>query len=122
MNPDPQTLLIHCRRGPYASTLGRAAIDLALAAAIFEQPVLLLFSGDGVWQLVNGQDGSTLGQKTPTRLLESLPLYGIEQLHVDAESLAQRGLDAAALALPARVLDVSQREALLGSADRIFGF
>ena len=45
--------LVIIRHSPYGSSLGRAALDTALAMAAFEQPVDILFMGDGTG-LLNG--------------------------------------------------------------------
>ena len=38
-----RSLLLVFRRAPYGGSSGRAGLDLAMAAAAFEQPVSLLF-------------------------------------------------------------------------------
>ena len=68
------------RHSPYGSSLARASLDVALAAAAFEQPVKLLFMGDGVLQLLPEQDSRAIGQKNIGRLLSSLPLYDIDMV------------------------------------------
>ena len=66
---EPKQLLVVVRHSPYGSSLARASLDVALAAAAFEQPVKLLFMGDGVLQLLPGQDSQAIGQKNIGRLL-----------------------------------------------------
>ncbi len=65
---------------------------MALASAVFEQQVNYVFLDDGVYQLLTGQDASAITSKTLGRALETLPLYGIENVVADQESLSTRGL------------------------------
>ena len=110
------------RRPPYASSLSRAALDTALAAATFEQPVSLLFMGDGVLQLLPDQGSEVIGVRNIGRLLASLPLYDIESVYVDEEAAERYGLDLADTPLPARALDdTAMRELMLG-CDHLLGF
>jgi tRNA 2-thiouridine synthesizing protein C len=53
---DGKRLLVIMRHSPYGSSIARASIDTVLAMAVFEQPVSLLFAGDGALQLLPGQD------------------------------------------------------------------
>lgn len=117
-----RSLLLLIRRPPYGSSLARAAIDLALAAAVFEQPVSLLFVGDGVLQLVAGQDPRQQGLRNLEKLLSSLPLYDVEQVYVDAEAAARYQLDLAAAPLQVTALDPPAMAALLTSHDHLLGF
>lgn len=114
--------LFVCRKPPYASGLPRAGLDMALAAAAFEQEVALLFMGDGIWQLVKEQHGGALGQKDFDRQLSALPLYGVEELHVEAAALSQRLLAPEDLVLPVTTHDADSIARLLTGADRVFDF
>lgn len=93
MSAERNSLLIVTRHAPYGASLARSALDTALAAAAFEQPVALLFQGEGVLQLLPAQDSEGLGTRNHRRVLDSLPLYGLETLYVDAGALAAFGLD-----------------------------
>jgi len=119
---DRKSLLITVRRPPYGSSLARASLDVALAAAAFEQPVSLLFMGDGVLQLLPEQDSKAIGRKNIGRLLASLPLYDIEQVYVDAEAAARYRIDLAGAPLPARALDETGLRQLMNSCDHLLGF
>lgn len=94
MTTNSNSLLVLTRRAPYGSSLARSALDTALAAAAFEQSVSLLFQGEGVLQLLPEQASDDLGTRNHRRVLDSLPLYGIETLYVDAPALAALGMSA----------------------------
>lgn len=109
------------RHSPYGSSLARASLDLALAAAVFDLPVSLLFTGDGVLQLIPEQDSKANGSKNLGRLISSLPLYGIEQVYVDAEAAARYGLDLDAAPVSALALNVDDMSQLVRSHDQLLG-
>ncbi|WP_019530318.1 sulfurtransferase complex subunit TusC [Dasania marina] len=117
-----KNLLIICRRPPYGNSLAREAIDIALAAGAFEQDISLLFIGDGLWQLNSQQDSAALALKNHGKALTALPLYGIENIYVQAEALAPRQLSAEALLLPVTVLSQTQIAALIDAADTVLNF
>jgi len=104
---------------PYGNSLARAGLDAALAIAAFDQPVEIVFTGDGVLNLITDQQSDTLGVKNIGKLLSSLPLYDIECVHADSESLQYYGLDATRLVVPVRALDRAQLHALLSRAGHL---
>jgi tRNA 2-thiouridine synthesizing protein C len=115
------SMLIVFRRPPYSNSLARAGLDLALAAAAFDQPVSVLFMGTGVLQLLSDQDTSDLGDRNLGKTLASLPLYGVETLHVDAGSLAAFGMTTACLPGNCEVLDSAAVHALMRQHDHLVG-
>jgi len=115
-------LLLIIRHSPYGSSLARASLDVALAAAAFDQAISLLFAGDGVLQLLPGQDSGPLGVKNLGRLLASLPLYDIDQVYVDAETARRYQLDLAAAPLPARALEREAMGELIAAHEHLLGF
>ena len=115
-------LLVIIRCPPYGSSLARASLEVALAAAAFDQKVNLLFLGDGVLQLLPGQDSEALGRKNQERTLASLPLYEIEQVYLDAEAAVRYGIDPLAAPVPAVILGTEQIRQLLRTHDRLLPF
>jgi tRNA 2-thiouridine synthesizing protein C len=87
-----KTLLIS-RQAPYHSQLARAALDAALAAAVFEQDISLLFMDDGIWQLIGKQQTEATLAKSVEKTLRSLDLYDLEKLYFEPAAAAARGLD-----------------------------
>jgi tRNA 2-thiouridine synthesizing protein C len=83
-------VLVICRASAGCGTRAREALDIALAFAAFEQPVTLLFTGDGVCNLRAGQSGEAT--RSMERLLGALPDYGIQPLLADAQALSERGI------------------------------
>lgn len=114
-----KSLLIISRQAPWAGPSAREALDIALAGGAFDLPLGLLFLDDGVFQLAAGQQPAQLQQKDLGANLQALPLFGVENLYAAARSLAERGLDATHLVLPAQVLDDSALGGLLNQYDQV---
>lgn len=114
--------LIICRQPPYGQSYAREALDVALAAAAFDQPVTLLFLGDGVVQLLNTQDSAAINEKSFEKQLSALPLYDINSLYVDSIALRQRGFTATDLSLPAQLVGKNEITALLKKHDVVLNF
>jgi tRNA 2-thiouridine synthesizing protein C len=117
-----KSVLIVLRHSPYGSSLARASLDVALAGAAFEQPVDLLFLGDGVLQLQNGQNSQSLGIKNRERQLASLPLYDINHVYVDAEASTRYNLDLASAPLTTRALAPDEIHPLMVAYTHLLGF
>ncbi len=117
-----KTFLLICRRAPYGQSLAREALDVALTAATFDQQVAMLFMGDGVLQLLKGQQPAAIAQKALDKQLAALPLYDIETIYVEAEALQQRGLALSDLALPARALSADAIAEHINAHDVVLGF
>jgi tRNA 2-thiouridine synthesizing protein C len=115
-------LLVTLRHTPYGGSLARAAVDAALAAAAFEQPVDLLFTGAGVLNLLPQQDARRVGSKHMDKLLASLPLYDIDTLYVDARALEQYAVEPHLLPAAARLLDRDGVRGLIDDCDHLLGF
>lgn len=117
-----RSLLLVFRRAPYGSGLARAGYDVALAAAAFEQPVELLFMDDGVWQLLPRQRPGDIDAKSVAATLDSLPLYDIDSFHVEAASLAVRGLELADLRDGAVPVASSELGSFMDGFDQVISF
>ena len=115
-------LVLLTRGAPYGGAGAREAIDTALAAAAFDLPVTVVFDGDGVWQLVTGQQPGAIEEKNVGANLEALPMFDVEDLRVTRRALEERDLVAADLLLPVTLLDDDELRALLASADQVLSF
>ncbi len=115
-------LLLVVRHSPYGSSLARASIDAALAAAAFEQPVTLLFASDGVLHLLPDQDTAAIGRRNSGRLLSSLPLYDIETVYADRAAVECYSIDLAAAPLPTKAVDETGMRDLIAQCDHVLGF
>lgn len=114
-----KSMLIISRQAPWAGPAAREALDIALAGGAFDLPLAMLFLDDGVFQLVAGQLPAALQQKDLGANLQALPLFGVEELYASSRSLTERGLNEAALVLPAECLDDTALTLLLDRFDQV---
>lgn len=105
------------RRLPHFSSHVQETLDQILTTAAFDQAVTLVFVDDGVLQLKQGQNASGQRLKNTAAMMSALALYGVEQVYVEQESLAARGLVAEDLCLPVRILPRSQVNDLIRQHD-----
>jgi len=104
---------------PYHGARTRAAIDTALAFAAFAQQPRLLFSGSAVLALVHRQREPQHRTPALRKLIDSLPLYDVERIWVDARSLRRHGIDGDALPVFSEVLDAEGVRALIADSDQV---
>ncbi|MBL3588751.1 MAG: sulfurtransferase complex subunit TusC [gamma proteobacterium endosymbiont of Lamellibrachia anaximandri] len=80
------------RRAPYGTIYAWESLEVVLIGAAFDQDVSLAFIGDGVYQLLEGQDTSESGMKNFSTTYKALGDYDVTKLYVEKESLEERGL------------------------------
>ncbi len=80
------------RRAPYGSIYALEGLEVVLIGAAFDQDCCMAFVGDGVFQLVRGQDSTQTGMKNFSPAYKALGDYDVNRLYVERESLAERGL------------------------------
>lgn len=116
----PKSLLIISRQAPWSGPSAREALDIVLAGGAFDLPIGLLFLDDGVFQLAPKQDAKALQQKDLSANLQALPMFGVEDLFVCADSAVERGLDTHGLSLDeAQVLTRDAVTALIDRYDQV---
>ena len=106
------------RHPPRTGLRAAETLDRLLTFAAFDQAVSLLFLDDGVYQLSAGQQDAA-GAPVLSDLLGALAFYGVETVWVESESLAERGLALADLAIPVAPLARSAIAALIATHDRV---
>jgi len=116
----PKSLAFLCRRSPWGSGHAAEMLEAVLISGAFDQEVHLAFLDDGVFQLVAGQHPELLGRRPLEEGFGELADLDIEHVWVERESLAERGLDAAKLALAATVIDRRAMAELLARMDQVF--
>lgn len=116
-------LLFISRHAPYGSSIAKEALDAALAAAVYDQDLSLLFMDDGVFQLLQHQDPQSIAQKSFAAMLPVLPLYGIENIYVHQESLMLRGIPIDELVLEqVQLIDNCAIGKLMAEQDQLLSF
>ncbi|USE39182.1 sulfurtransferase complex subunit TusC [Endozoicomonas sp. SCSIO W0465] len=109
-------------RAPYCGQVAREALDTALVSASYDIETSLLLIGDGVYQLLKGQDAGQIPRKSLLAMLQVLPLYGIETIHVDQVSLDERGINSEALQEGVTVLAEGELPQFIQQHSRVFNF
>ncbi|NRF28020.1 sulfurtransferase complex subunit TusC [Vibrio coralliilyticus] len=110
------------RSAPHGSASGREGVDALLAASAYCEDISVLFIGDGVYQLIAGQQTGDILSKDYSPMLKLFDLYDIEQVYVCSDSLAERGLEQADLVIDAESLSVVDMQAQLHRADKVLSF
>lgn len=106
------TMLVMIRAAPATGLRAREALDAALLFSAFAQ-IAVLFSGDGVWQLLHGQQPATIGAPSVAPVIAAFAEYEIERVYADARALVDRGIDPSQLLPGVSVLDDDGIRALL---------
>jgi tRNA 2-thiouridine synthesizing protein C len=120
--PARQEVLFIATRSPWNGSSAAAGADFLMTTAVFEQPVRLVFCGDGVWQLHADQNGDALKMKTLSRIFPAFELYDIRDVHVSASALRERGLTSTDLVIPAATVNDDEIRALIASSKSVFVF
>lgn len=115
-------LLVILRHAPHGSSWLKEGLDVALVAAAFDRRVTLLFMGEGVTALLEGQQAGPLGQKGTAATLEMLEMYDIDSLVVEKRSLDALGLSGDQLMLPTREVTEAGVAALVASHALVLNF
>ena len=108
------------RSAPYGHNRATLCLDMALASAVFEQDVNYVFLDDGIYQLLKGQNGTAIQSKTLGNALETLALYGIEDVYADQQSLRERSIDIADLLPGIQLIDHGEISKLIEGSDTVF--
>ena len=108
------------RAAPYGHDNSQLCLDMALACGVFEQNVNYVFLDDGVYQLLNAQDAAAIDSKPLVNALETLALYGIDNVCADETSLSRRNLDPKDLLADIKLVNRQDIASLLNESDCVF--
>ena len=112
-------ILIIVRASPYGGIRAREALDAVLLFSAFAPEIAVLFTGDGVWQLVDGQRPAAIAAKSVEATLGAFESYDIKRVYADREALALRGIAVDGLLAGAQALDAGAMRELLTAHDRV---
>ena len=110
------------RKAPYGTIYALEALEVVLIGAAFEQDVSLAFLGDGVYQLVKGQNTKGLEVKNFSPTFGALEDYDVTKLYVEEEALQARGLSVADLVVPVEVVNTRRMAEIMEDQDVILNF
>lgn len=89
---DTKKMMYINRNAPYGTVYALEGLEVVLIGAAFEQDVSMAFIGDGVYQILQGQDTSDSDMKNFSPTYNALGDYEVTKLYVEQESLEERGL------------------------------
>lgn len=79
---------------PHGSAAGREGLDALLATSALTDDLGVFFIGDGVFQIIPGQQPGKILARDYIATFKLLSLYDIEQCWLCAASASERGLSA----------------------------
>jgi tRNA 2-thiouridine synthesizing protein C len=120
--PSSEEVLFISTRSPWGSSAAAAGADLLMTTAVFEQPVRVVFCGDGVWQLLADQNGDVLKMKTLSRIFPAFELYDIHHVIASESALRERILSLADLIADVEAIDDDEIRALIAGSKAVFVF
>lgn len=109
-------------RAPYHGQFAREALDAVLVSASYDIETRYLLIGDGVFQLLKGQESDLIPRKNLSSMLQVLPLYGVDTIHVDGYSLRERGIGLDNLQEGVTVLDQAELPRFIQQHARVLNF
>ncbi|RTZ13649.1 sulfurtransferase complex subunit TusC [Vibrio aquaticus] len=110
------------RSAPHSRASGREGIDALLAASAYCEDIQVVFIGDGVYQLLQGQQTAEILSKDYSPMMKLFDLYDIERVYACQASLAERGLAQADLVIEADLLERAEVAKVLQNSGKILTF
>ena len=106
---------------PHGSIVGQEALDAILMGSAFTE-CSVLFLGDGIYQVLSGQDTGQLGTKDYSVTYKALADYGVTDVYCRLSHLEQRRLDVADLVIPVQALSEDDVKQMFLDHDIILSF
>ncbi|GGW97449.1 DsrE family protein [Alteromonas halophila] len=113
-------ILVILTTPPYGSGDAQDALDFAVAGVNFGHDIVVLFEGDGVWQLTPEQ-APPKGIKNVGKRIKSLPLFDVEEIYACKSSVVTR-MDSAVLPAFVTPLTEAEKAGLLEAASMVVRF
>ena len=110
------------RSHPHSSAKGREGLDALLAASAYSEDIAVFFLGEGVTQLMDNQDPSSIYSRDYALAYKLMSLYDIEEIYLCSDSLAEQGMANAELVMDVTLLDRDALIEKLHSCDKLLTF
>ena len=110
------------RKAPHGTVYALEGLEVVLITAAFDQDVSMVFTDDGVYQLIKGVDTKGIEVKDFSKTYRALDGYDIEKLYVDQKSMDARGLTEEDLIVDVTVLSVAEMANLMAEQDVVISF
>src|SRR3569832_415984 len=110
------------RKAPHGTVYALEGLEVVLITAAFDQDVSMVFTDDGVYQLMKGVDTKGIEVKDFSKTFRALEVFDIEKLYVDQGSLYARGLTEDDLIVVVTLLSVVELANLMAEQDVVISF
>jgi tRNA 2-thiouridine synthesizing protein C len=115
-------LMYVCRTAPYGTIYALEALEVVLIGAAFEQDVCMVFTDDGVFEIMKGQKTDDIGMKNFSPTYRALEMYDVEKLYVEKEAMEQRGLGEDDFNVDVEVKTAAEIQALMEEMDIVLNY
>jgi tRNA 2-thiouridine synthesizing protein C len=120
--PNKKKMGIILSHAPYGNNLAHEALDVILTASAYDQDITIFFTGDGVFQLLSGQESRAAEQKSIEKKLMAFEMYDIHQVFVCKESLNKRQLAEKDLSISVNVIEREELSKLIHQQNTLLSF
>ena len=110
------------RKAPHGTVYALEGLEVVLITAAFDKDGSMVFTDDGVYQLMKGVDSKGIEIKDFSKTYRALDGYDIEKLYVDQASMDARGLTEEDLIVDVTVLQVAEMANLMAQQDVVISF
>lgn len=110
------------RQAPFGRSYAKESLDALLAGSAYDQDISVLYSGDGVFQLIKNQQAQNIEQKNIASTLPALEMYDITKVFAQASALKARALTSEQLAIEVVMLTDTEISELTQHQDCILSF
>ncbi|MEW5787579.1 MAG: sulfurtransferase complex subunit TusC [Pseudomonadota bacterium] len=110
------------RKAPHGTVYALEGLEVVLISAAFDQDVSMVFTDDGVYELIKGMNTKGIEVKDFSKTYRALEGYDIEKLYVEKESMDARGLTEDDLIVDVTVLDSGEMASLMAEQDVVISF
>jgi tRNA 2-thiouridine synthesizing protein C len=110
------------RKAPHGTVYALEGLEVVLISAAFDQDVSMVFTDDGVYELIKGVNTKGIEVKDFSKTYRALEGYDIEKLYVEKSSMDARGLTEDDLIVDVTVLDSAEMANLMAEQDVVISF
>lgn len=110
------------RKAPHGTVYALEGLEVVLISAAFDQDVSMVFTDDGVYELIKGMNTKGIEVKDFSKTYRALEGYDIEKLYVEKTSMDARGLTEDDLIVDVTVLDSAEMASLMAEQDVVISF
>jgi tRNA 2-thiouridine synthesizing protein C len=110
------------RSHPHSTTQGREGLDALLATSAYSEDLQVFFIGDGVTQLISGQDTKSIYSRDYLPAFKLMDLYDIDDVFICQSSMKEYGLNQTDLAIEGNVLPRSEIGSRLNECRKVITF